>query len=191
MGKKNALSTQYEGLKIMVKLADEKTLKSMAPLVYAASKGMQLMGTKELIKEMPKAIAELNRLKTLDADGLAKALKSYKWTADSPVDNIPLPWQVVARRKDDCDGSAVLVLACRPAAKMYLICWVEGGMMLRFSDWHYVAFEPGAVWSNFRRYETNDLRGWVQENYPWATILVEIDPAATNPRSMIKTLSAL
>lgn len=185
-------------------IASEELLKKLAPLVVTASRGMQVVATQQLIERdgigiIAIASARVKAMASMSDDDFAKAIQNYKWVADKPVDWIPLPWQVVARKSDDCDGSAVLCCATRPACVMYLICRVENGMPLNFSDWHYIAVQKiksgYIVWSNFKRniYKTQaEYRAWIKREYPWASMLVEVDPQLKgNPRACIKSFSAL
>jgi len=186
-------------------LQTEELLKKMAPLVVTASRSMQLIWTQKLIERDGLGIvaisqARVTAMAAMNDDEFARAIKKYKWTKDEPFDWVPLPWQVVARKADDCDGSAVLCCATRKACKMYLICAFNGNLPMRFDEWHYIAVqqqpEGFTVWSNFKMAlecrTSGEYRAWIKKNYKWATMLVEVDPTMKgNPRALIKSFSAL
>ena len=185
-------------------IQNEELIKKIAPLTVTASRAMQAVCTKDIVDRDGIGIiavcqARLKQMQGMTDDDFADAIGGYKWMADKPFDWIPLPWQVIARKSDDCDGSGVLCCATRPECKMYLICAFNGSLPYRVEDWHYIAVQKLSkgynVWSNFKRYKCSsiaDWRSWVKKQYKWATMLVEVDPTLQgNPRACIKSFSAL
>lgn len=172
----------------MFSIADKKTLKMLSIIAYQASTNMRrVMDAVYTANGQKKpALAELERLKKLTLDDLAVAFSSYSWVADTPFDWIPEPYMVVAGRRDDCDGSTALYCACRPQASAWLICNFDQGRPLKFERWHYIAYEPGLVCSNFDIEATNkSVFGWVRKNYRWANALVKVDWQLKNPNALV------
>lgn len=148
-------------------------VKYYLPLLKAGMEKQLSIAPAAMVKRGQALITKAYNM-TLDA--LETWLKTFDWKEEK-IDHITPPEIMAQMQYGDCDCFAWLIQRIRPKGTIYLICNITAGKVTKFKEWHYIYFENGCVWSNFRLESSScvSISQWVKKHYKFANLLIPMN----------------